>query len=736
MGYVATNTDAPLDTGEPLLLGEGDTMPEGLAEQPLDPIQLLAEMAARPNIAGDLAPDLLSEIAARVIEEYRIDKVSRADWEEEVRLATEAVLQKAEPKNYPFENASNVKYPVLTSAALQFGARTYPAVCPGDRVVKAKVVGPDRHGLKQARGERVSVHMSYQLTKQMKGWEADMDMLVHQIPVAGHVFKKVYRDPVKGRICSVMRPAINVVVHQSTRDLDSVPRITDVIDDLYPHQIDSRIRAGTFIAFDYGSAQPRADAGAGGATAASPSDADAPHVFLEQHRYEDLDGDGLREPWIVTVHEATATVVRVVAGYDIEKAEVAQDGVIIDLPRENYFIGYPFLPDPNGGYYGIGYGRLLRALGEAVNTTLNQIIDAGHLQNAGGGFIGSGLNVKKSTMRVEMNKWTMLSAAGKTIREAVVPHDFRGPSPVLFQVLGLLLEASKTVASVQDVLTGEASAKTMQPTTLLALIEQGLKVYTSIVKRLFRSLGEEFTRIFDLNRRYPDEAEYQAVIDWEPPEHLVKAMQAFQELKAMHPQAAAAAAAEGAPPPPEPQLPFPEAMLRHLEQPTMAGDYDDLGCDIVPVADPSAVTDMQRMAKAQIIEANMGHPNLNREQALRRIFQAANVEDADQLVVATPAGPDPLLAENAKSQIARNYAGARRDEAQAAKTEMETQGVAQDIAADYAAMASGAADEDRALSAETRRLQENKTQREMALKERQQQTAERDMRARARGEAA
>jgi chaperonin GroES len=139
---------------------------------------------------------------------------------------------------------------------------------------------------------------------------------------------------------------------------------------------------------------------------------------LEQHRYEDLDGDGLREPWIVTVHKSSGKAVRVVAGYDLGKADIGEDGEIIELPRENYFIGFPFLPDPNGGYYGIGYGRLLRALGESVNTVLNQIIDAAHLQIAGGGFIGSGLNTKSATQRIEMNKWTNVSTPGVKIREA------------------------------------------------------------------------------------------------------------------------------------------------------------------------------------------------------------------------------------------------------------------------------------------------------------------------------
>jgi chaperonin GroES len=702
---------------------DGEAMPA--EEEGANPLAQLAAWADSPNIAAELPEDTLSQIGARVLAEFEIDDTSRADWKHEAKLAMDAILQKAETKNYPFENASNIKYPVLTNAVLQFGARTYPAIIPGDRVVKAKTIGPDPHGLKQARGERVSMHMSDQLLRQMPNWESDTDTMVHQLPGVGHAFRKVYRDGT-GRPRAVLRPAMNVVVNQATSDLDSVPRITDVIDDLYPHQIETRIRAGTFVEFEYGAGSPQASTRADGSSV-SAGDVDAPHVFLEQHRYEDLDGDGLREPWIITVHKDTGKVVRVVAGYDVETAVVREDGVIVDLPKRTDvgFIGYPFLPDPNGGYYGIGFGRLLRAIGEAVNTTLNQIIDAAHLQNAGGGFIGSGLNVKKATQRVEMNKWTNVNVPGMKIREAIVPHDFRGPSPVLFQVLGLLIEASKGIASVQDVLTGEAKAQTMQPTTLLALIEQGLKVYTSIIKRLFRSLAKEFQLLYAMNRKAPDEEAYAAVIDFQPPESVVAQIQQYKQL-------AAQAEQQGMEPPPPP----PPSLLAHLEPPTMAGDYEALKSDIVPVADPSQVTDMQKMAKAQLIMETMEHPNVNKEQALRRVYAAANIEDIDQLIVPTPAGPDPIIMEDAKAEIEKKRASAMKDLAIAEKTAVETEGAVQSIAVEHAQFESGQMDTDAALNTETQRLQNNKTEREMALKERQQDSAERQAQAQAKGEAA
>jgi chaperonin GroES len=758
----------PIDDLE---IGEGEAAPE--EQQAPHPLEQLTEWAKRPNIIAELDKDVVSAMAARVLDEYQIDKSSRADWEKEAQLAMDAVLQKPEQKNYPFEKASNIKYPILTNAALQFGARSYPAMVPGNKVVKVEVVGPDPMGLKQARSDRVGVHMSYQILKEMDAWEDETDTMCHQLPVLGDGFKKVYRDVENGKNCSDFISAMNVVVNQNTKSLQTVPRITHEIE-LYPYQIEERIRGGTFAKFEYGSAGTGGIAKPDGNTD-SPNDTDAPHVFLEQHRFEDLDGDKLREPWVVTIHKDSGICVRVVANYDLKRTRVREDGVIVRIPRRDYFVHFPFLPDPNGGFYGVGFGRLLRSIGEAVNTSLNQIIDAAHLQNAGGGWLGSGMNLKKAQLRIAMNEWTQLNVPGKNIRDAIVPHNFPGPSPVLFQVLGMLIDAGKQIASVQDVLTGDAHAQTMQPTTLLALIEQGLKVFTSIIKRLFRSLAREFQLLYELNREYPDEEAYQRIIDWSPPPQVLQAVEAFkaEQQKAMmghnggpplDGQAPASPGGEGmsggAPDlassgAAAAQLPgsggegadpgaggggvieeLPPQLAVHLERPTMAGDYEYENCDIVPVADPSQVTDMQKMAKAQIIEANMGHPNMNKEQGLRRILVAANIEEVDALVISTPEGPDPMQAANLEAEVMKKKAGAMKDIALGEKASVETHAIMQGTAIEHAQVSSGALDDDRALEAEIVRLQKLKDDREYALKVRQQEIDRKATEKTAKGEAA
>lgn len=717
-------------------IAEAFPLDEDAAEaEPAHPLEQLAAWAQEPNVAFDLDEDLRGRIATRVIDEYETDKASRSDWEDEARTAMDAVLQKTEAKSTPFPHAANIKFPLLTTAALQFGARSYPAIVQGDRVVRIKTVGPDPFGLKAERAERVSVHMSHQLLEEQDGWETDLDIMVHQLPIIGHGYRKVFREEELGQNLSEFVSAMNVVVNQNTKDLRRVPRITEEIE-LYPHEIEERIRDERFVPFEFAASAPtrmaEADDDAGGAQ----DDEDAPHLFLQQYRYWDLDEDGFAEPWICTVHKESGTLVRMQADYDLEKARLNRAGEIAKLPRYETWVGFPFLPDPNGGYHGIGFGRLLKSIGETVNSSLNAMIDAAHLQNKGGGFIGSGLNAKKLKITVSLNEWTVVNVPGQKIREAVVPHEFRGPSPVLFQLLGLMIDAGKQIASVQEVLTGEKSASTMQPTTLLALIEQGLKVFTAIIKRVFRSLKREFALLYELNRRFPDEEAYAEIIDWQPDEELVKQVQEFEQAALM--------GHNGGPPmegmqpgamPMQPQAPqqppeLPPEVMQRLQPPTMAADYEHKDRNVVPVADPNAVTDMQALGKAQVIQSLIEIPGMNIPEALKRILAAAKVEELDKLVTEQPQGPDPMQmlavqtelrgkqavaadkmasANLKKKQAEKIDADIGETSARTGKTVVETHAAAQEAAITHAEIVSGARDADAEMNRELQRAQVNET---------------------------
>lgn len=578
-----------------------------------DNIVQLQEWAMSDNVAGQVDDDTLRMIGQQAHEKYEIDDESRSEWKKTAQRSLELIGGKRESKNYPFPGAANVRYPLLHSAVVQFASRSYPAILKGPDLVKVKVEGKDFDGAKMKRAQRIEKFMSYQLLHQMEEWEEDTDALLHQLPLIGCAFRKTYWDGAKGRPKSELVPALDLVVNINVPSLEAAPQIAHE-KFFYPHEIKERVAKGWFIDVDLGEAEGQR--GEEGEHTGTGNDPNAPHKFLECHLFFDLDGDGVAEPWIATVHDDTQKVVRLAACYDPEAIEHDEDGRVLNIERDHYFTKYEFWPDPKGGFYGMGLGHALEDISETINTTLNQMIDAGTLQNAGGGFIGSGLDVKKATMRFEPGKYHTVHAPGSTIRDAIVNMQHPGPSSTLFQLLGVLIDVGKEISGNREVLSGEVSTN-MQPTTLMALIEQGLQQFTAVYKRIYRALGKEFQRLRGINAEYLTDEIYNRYLDDD--------------------EAGMASVAE---------------------------DFGEGDLDIYPVANPNIVTNMQRAAQNQLLLELTQHPLLGKHlvppDILRRILMHAQIEDVDKVINPEP---QPSLVEQAQM---------RQAEAQAEKAEAES----------------------------------------------------------------
>src|SRR3990167_1351509 len=255
-------------------------------------LRKLLDLAELDNVAEEIDEDRLGNIGARAVDEYKLDETSREEWVTKAQKALDRAKLKATKKSYPFDGAANVKNPILATAALQFASRACPAIVDGQRIVKGQVVGDDMGvpikgpdgqpvldeatgepqwqtppGAKKSKAERISKHMSHQLINEMPEWEEDTDVLLGQIPIVGCAFRKVWYDPTFARNRSEMVPALDFVVNQKTRSLETVPRITQIFD-LYPHEIEERMADETYLECELGIA------------ASGDNDEDAPHEFL------------------------------------------------------------------------------------------------------------------------------------------------------------------------------------------------------------------------------------------------------------------------------------------------------------------------------------------------------------------------------------------------------------------------------------------------------------------------
>lgn len=609
-----------------------------MTDLPLDEPEVVAPTG---GIASKLDSTILADLGSRVVEDYERDRASRAEWEDKARRALDRAAQEdVQAKDYPWQGASNVNYPMLTVAALQFQARAYPAIVKNDEAVQVKVFGapvdPDpqvlqmamqqpqspeqaqavqqaqmalaevqearaRRRSKQRRAERVSTYLNYKLFYEIEGWESDTDSLLLQLPIVGCGFRKTWYAEAGCR--SVYVPAMRLIVNQDARNLETAPRVTEEIPDVYPYQVRQRIASGLYRDVDL---------------VATGDDDQAPRLLLEQYRLDDLDGDGLEEPYVVTVDKETQEVLRIELGGWPTGA---------GFERFMPYTKYEFLPDPKGRFYSIGFGHLLDQITDVVNTSINQLVDAGHAQIAGGGFIAAGVrlqgNGQTNVLRFRPAEYKLVNVAPGQLQGSIYERTFPGPSPVAFQMLDLMLGAVKDITSTSDVITGDAPSTAPVGTTL-ALIEQGLQVFTAIYKRIYRALKGEFRDLYDTVGRYGDPAEYLEVVD-------------------------------------DPEADF-------------AADFSPEGRDILPVSDPSVATRMQAMAKAQILLSMTGR-GLNDREIYLRAFRSFDIDDPEDLV--PPAAPPPGAEEaamQAQARAQREQAGAVKDMAMAEKYAAEAEG--------------------------------------------------------------
>ncbi len=414
----------------------------------------LIDLYASDNIADMLDKEDLLEIATDCIEDYEEDLKSRAEFDATMEHAMEIAKQTVKEKNTPWQGASNIKYPLITTAAIQYAARTYPEIVRNNKVVEACVLGDDPTGEGAERASRVSEHMSAQLLVQDPEWEGDMDRLLHVLPIVGTVFKKTYWDEVRKHNRSIMIAPQDLVVNDGIKSIETARCITHVYE-MCTNDIIERVRLGLFCDIDEDEQK--------GDKEDKYSDAydDCDDTILEQHCYLDLDEDGYEEPYIVTVHLHKKKVLRIYRRFDLQDVYKNQKGEVYRIKACQYFTDFHFLPAPDGGFYSIGFGQLLLPLNETINTTINQLLDAGTLSNSQTGFLSKNFKSTSGSVYLAPGEWKKLDMTGEDMKNGIMPLPVREPSKVLFELLGMMVQTGKELASVSDILQGQQPAQVL-----------------------------------------------------------------------------------------------------------------------------------------------------------------------------------------------------------------------------------------------------------------------------------
>ncbi len=215
--------------------------------------------------------------------------------------------------------------------------------------------------------------------------------------------------------------------------------------------------------------------------------------------YTRLDFDDGPEPYIISIDKTSGKALSLYRNWEPEDSQ---------RKELDWIVEFPFVPWR--GAYPIGLTHMIGGLSGAATGALRALLDSAHIQNVPtllklkGGPGGQTLNVQPTEV-VEIEGGALVD----DVRKIAMPLPFNGPSPTLFSLLGFLVQAGKGV--VQTSFEKLSDANPNQPVgTTMALIEQGMVVFSSIHSRLHNSMARCFKILHRINSAYLTEEDIEA----------------------------------------------------------------------------------------------------------------------------------------------------------------------------------------------------------------------------------
>ena len=493
-------------------------------------------------------------------------------------------------KTFPFEGASLAMMPYILEAMLDFSSRAAAELVWTDDIVKVKVYGKktddeDAEKSKEDRAKRVSDYSNYQLSEMIPNWRDNQDKGLLILAAPGTFYKKTYYDPTIQEVRSELCLAGEVIFDHGCKSFELAP-------DKFHKSPFTRNEVIGFIRGDQ----------AWDITEDELEEDKEDFEFIEAYTWIDLDEDGLKEPYIALIWEDKERIVSLYPCYD-EDTIIESDGVIIKIDPIEKFTQYRFLPDPEGGPMGMGWGILLGPMFEAINANVRQLIDAGtvHITTSNSGLIsqslasGRGNAVQSGPIEVQIGQLTPVPNHGAgNLRDNIVQFPFAGPSPVLFQLMSHLIDSARSMTNAATNVEAQAGEAA---TLYLAKLQQGLKVPNSIIMRVYSCAKSEFKKIAALNFKHYDDDKYNRVLDG--------------------------------------------------ESASMQTDFNPEDCDVRMTADPSQGSDIERTQRAHAtleLATNQTQQVINYREAVLNVLRAMGTPDIDTLAPEPdPNAVDPMM---------------------------------------------------------------------------------------------
>ena len=580
---------APMGLGDDLMVDEPaieieienpEAVRIGIDGEPILEIEEGEEDDFSANLAEEIEPSVLTQIASDLLDDFQSDIDSRKDWMQTYVDGLELLGMKIEERTEPWPGACGVYHPMLSEALVKFQSETIMETFPAQGPVKTQIIGKETAEKKDA-AIRVQDDMNYQLTERMVEYRPEHERMLWGLGLAGNAFKKIYYDPSLERQVAIFVPAEDIVVPYGASNLETAERVTHVMRKT-PNEMKRLQVAGFYRDVDLGEPADTFDevekkiAEKLGFRASS----DDRYKILEMHvdidlpGYEDKDDDGeptgIALPYVITIEKSTQTVLSIRRNWEPDDDLKA---------KRNHFVHYGYIP--GFGFYCFGLIHLIGAFAKSGTSLIRQLVDAGTLSNLPGGFKTKGLRVKGDDTPISPAEWRDVDVASGTIKDNIMPLPYKEPSQVLYTLLGTIVEEGRRFASSADLKVSDMSAQAPVGTTL-ALLERQLKIMSAIQARIHYSMRQEFRLLKNIIR------------DYTPPDYSYD----------------------------------PEEGSRSIKQ----SDYDQV--DVIPVSDPNAATMSQKVVQYQaVLQLAQTAPQIyNMPQLHRQMLDVLGIKNAQKLV--------------------------------------------------------------------------------------------------------
>lgn len=516
------------------------------------------------NVVDEVDQRQLSDFVNGLLEKLERDKEAREKrdklYEEGLRRTG---LGDDAPGGAQFSGATKVVHPMLIEACVDFSARAMKEIFPSAGPVKSKIIGKvDK--TKSDKAQRKTEFLNWQATEQMPEFRGELEQLSTQLPLGGGQYLKCMWSAQWKRPTVEFIPIDDLYLPFAATNFYTAERKTHV-QYITAFEYDRRIRVGMYRDVDLPnpempefSAASKANDKIEGRTDTSYNE-DGLRTVFEVYTHLDFDDEG-PSPYIISIDKSTKQALSLYRNWD-----VSESGESINRQELDWIVEFPFVPWR--GAYPIGLTHMIGGLSGAATGALRALLDSAHIQNIPtmlklkGGPNGQSISMQPTEV-VEIEGGAMAD----DIRKIAMPVPFNPPSPTLFQLLGFLVDAGKGVVQTSFEKLSDSNPN-MPVGTTLALIEQGMVVFSSIHARLHSSMARVLKIIHRINSAYLT----QEIID---------AQSAGLDVK-------------------------PE-------------DFDG-PMDVIPVSDPNIFSETQRFAQTQAI--------MQRAQAMPQLYDQRKVEE-------------------------------------------------------------------------------------------------------------